>query len=99
MGGEGAVMTTLDGVTKKPVEQSAKRQAVAETGALVAFAEDPAAWQRLRAQPELINLAVEEILRWTSPPAHLMRTALTDLYLVKARDSCGRPSRRVDTFR
>jgi len=32
----------------------------------------------LLAQPRLINSAVEEILRWTSPITHSMRTALKD---------------------
>lgn len=35
----------------------------------------------LRAQPQLINSAVEEILRWTSPIAHIMRTATRDTEL------------------
>jgi cytochrome P450 len=35
----------------------------------------------LLSQPQLINSAVEEILRWTSPIAHIMRTATRDTEL------------------
>jgi cytochrome P450 len=62
---------------------------LAVSGALVAFAQDPACWQRLREHPELLNAAVEEILRWTSPPAHVMRTATTDVSLGEARIRAG----------
>jgi cytochrome P450 len=58
-------------------------------GALVAFARDPACWQRLREHPELFNSAVEEILRWTSPPGSTLRTALTDTSLGEARIRAG----------
>lgn len=43
----------------------------------LAFAEQPRAWQALRADPELIPRAVEEALRWASPTNHLMRRTLT----------------------
>ena len=62
---------------------------LAVAGALVAFAEDPACWERLRAQPDLFNMAVGEILRWTSPPAHVMRTALADTSLGEPRIRSG----------
>ena len=62
---------------------------LAVSGALVAFAQDPACWQRLRPHPELFESAVEEILRWTSPPAHVLRTAITDISLGEARIRSG----------
>lgn len=62
---------------------------LAVSGGLVAFAQDPACWQRLREHPELFNSAVEEILRWTSPPGHVMRTATTDISLGDARIRSG----------
>lgn len=62
---------------------------LAVSGALVAFAQDPACWQRLREHPELLDAAVEEILRWTSPAAHVMRTATTDVSLGEARIRAG----------
>jgi cytochrome P450 len=48
------------------------------SGAFLAFAEHPAAWRRVKENPELIDTAVEEILRWTSPPMHALRTAAAD---------------------
>jgi cytochrome P450 len=62
---------------------------LAVSGALVAFAQDPACWQQLREHPELLDAAVEEILRWTSPAAHVMRTATTDVSLGEARIRAG----------
>jgi cytochrome P450 len=55
------------------------------SGAIIAFAEHPAAWQRLRSEPSLMDRAVEEVLRWTSPPTHAMRTATADTVLGTAR--------------
>lgn len=62
---------------------------LAVAGALVAFGRDPACWQQFRAQPDLLDSAVEEILRWTSPPAHVMRTAVADISLGEARVGAG----------
>jgi cytochrome P450 len=44
------------------------------SGGLLAFAENPAQWDRLRADPALAPTAVEEILRWTTPVAYFLRT-------------------------
>jgi cytochrome P450 len=48
------------------------------SGALLAFCEHPDEWERLRAQPELVPDAVEEILRWVSPISHFTRVATED---------------------
>ncbi len=48
----------------------------ATTGGLVAFARNPDQWQLLRRRPELLDSAVEEILRYTSPLQHVTRTVL-----------------------
>ncbi len=45
---------------------------------LLAFAEHPDQLDRLRADPSLIDTAVEEVLRWTSPQLHFRRTATVD---------------------
>jgi cytochrome P450 len=45
---------------------------------LLAFAEQPEALERLRSHPELLDIAVEEVLRWTSPQLHFRRTATAD---------------------
>jgi len=49
------------------------------SGAALAFARHPEQWTRLRAQPELLPAAIEEILRWTTPILYMARTAACDL--------------------
>jgi cholest-4-en-3-one 26-monooxygenase len=51
------------------------------SGGLVAFAEHPGEWTRLREHPELLADAVEEVLRWVSPISHFTRTATEDYEL------------------
>lgn len=50
----------------------------AASGGVLALMADPDAWRRLRADPALVPRAVEEILRWTTPGMHAMRTAVVD---------------------
>jgi cytochrome P450 len=57
---------------------------LAVAGAVIAFARDPDCWRRFRSAPELLESTVEEVLRWTSPPAHVMRTAVADVPLGEA---------------
>src|SRR5262249_15099949 len=59
------------------------------SGGLVAFGERPEQWDRLRARPELLPDAVEEILRWVSPISHFTRTATGDYELRGARIRAG----------
>jgi cholest-4-en-3-one 26-monooxygenase len=49
------------------------------SGGLVALAENPGEWEKLRANRELLPEAVEEILRWVSPITHFTRTATEDV--------------------
>ncbi|WP_322516795.1 cytochrome P450 [Rhodopseudomonas palustris] len=60
-------------------------------GGLHALIEHPAELRRLRESPDLLNSAVEEILRWTSPVKHFFRTATQDYQLrgkrIRAGDS------------
>ena len=51
------------------------------SGALMAFQDHPDAYDRLRANPALLDSAVPEIIRWQSPVAHMRRTALSDFEL------------------
>ncbi len=48
------------------------------TGGLLALIEHPEQMAKLRADPALMPLAVEEILRWTNPVKHFVRTAVKD---------------------
>ena len=60
------------------------------TGGMLALIEHPEEMARLRADPSLMPLAVEEILRWTTPVKHFVRTAVKDCEIagkqVKAGD-------------
>jgi cytochrome P450 len=51
---------------------------IAIVGGMHALLENPAEFAKLRANPALMESAVEEMLRWTSPATHAMRTARRD---------------------
>ena len=59
-------------------------------GGVLAFAEHPGAYQRLRAEPGLMDTAIEEVLRWHPPVLSFRRTATGDTELA------GRSIRRGD---
>jgi cytochrome P450 len=50
----------------------------AMSGGLLALIEHPEQWAKLRAHPELVDGAVEEILRWTTPVIQFCRTPERD---------------------
>jgi cytochrome P450 len=50
----------------------------AMTGGLLAFLEHPAEWQKLRVDGGLVDRAVEEVVRWTTPVIQFARTATRD---------------------
>jgi len=47
-------------------------------GAMLALAQDPEQWARVKADRSLLAGIVEEAIRWTSPVQHFMRTAAED---------------------
>lgn len=47
----------------------------------IAFAEHPDQWDRLAADPGLLDGAVDEVLRWATPVLHMRRTAAVDTEL------------------
>jgi hypothetical protein len=51
------------------------------TGGLLALNQNPAQYDKLRANPALIDSMIPEIIRWQSPVAHMRRTALEDIEL------------------
>src|SRR5437899_3764285 len=55
--------------------------AFALSGGMHALVEHPEQLARLRADPSLIDTAIEEMLRWTTPGRHIMRTATEDVEL------------------
>jgi len=48
---------------------------------LKTFFEHPAELEKLRANPDLVGLAADEIVRWTTPVNHFSRTATRDVEL------------------
>ena len=61
------------------------------SGAVVALAEHPEQWERLRSDPSLVPTAVEEILRWTTPVSSFLRTATADTFLGGTGVAAGDP--------
>ena len=97
---DGAPLTDeqLVGYCELLVEAGNETTRNALSGGLVAFCENPGEWEKLRAQPELLPDAVEEILRWVTPISHFTRTATEDCEVggVKiASRRAGRPVLRV----
>ncbi len=50
----------------------------ATSGGILALIENPAEHARLKNDPSLLPVAIEEFLRWTSPVTHIMRVAKKD---------------------
>jgi cholest-4-en-3-one 26-monooxygenase len=59
------------------------------SGGLLAFCEHRGEWDKLRACPELLPDAVEEILRWVTPISHFTRTATEDCEVRGAKIRAG----------
>jgi cytochrome P450 len=63
----------------------------AMSGGLLAFIENPGEFEKLRRNPALIDTAVEEIVRWTTPVIQFCRTPTRDFELhgqkIRAGDS------------
>jgi cytochrome P450 len=51
------------------------------SGGLLAMNQNPAEYDKLRADPSLIPNMVSEIIRWVTPLGHMRRTALEDIEL------------------
>jgi cytochrome P450 len=51
------------------------------TGGMLAFLENPEQWDKLKRDPGLLDCAVEEIVRWTTPVIQFSRTATRDYEL------------------
>ncbi len=62
----------------------------AMAGGLHALIDHPEQLAKLQANPDLINNAVEEMLRWTAPVRHFMRTAQADT------EVCGQQIKKGD---
>ena len=49
------------------------------SGSIYALSKNPDQYRKLRANPELIDSFVPEVIRWQTPLAHMRRTALEDI--------------------
>jgi len=56
---------------------------------ILAFCEHPEQWDRLRADPGLLDTATEEVLRWSCPTHFMRRTATADTELAGAAIRAG----------
>lgn len=63
--------------------------AAAMAGGLRALAENPEQLRLLQQQPDLLANAVDEMLRWTAPVRHFMRTAQIDVDIAGTRVAKG----------
>ncbi|HEY0106328.1 MAG TPA: cytochrome P450 [Rhizomicrobium sp.] len=54
-------------------------------GGLLALIENPGQLARLKANPDLLNGAVDEIIRWATPVQHFMRTNVGDDYALRGK--------------
>ena len=59
------------------------------TGGVLALNRYPAEYDKLRANPALVNSMVPEIIRWQTPISHMARTAVTDFRLGDAEIKSG----------
>jgi cytochrome P450 len=59
------------------------------TGGMLAFLDNPGEWHKLRQDASLLDAAVEEIVRWTTPVIQFSRTATRDYELRDRRVSKG----------
>ena len=88
---EGAPLTEeqLVGYCELLVEAGNETTRNAISGGLVAFCQNLGQWEKLRAQPDLLPAAVEEILRWVTPISHFTRTATEDCEVGGVKISSG----------
>ncbi len=69
------------------------------TGSVLALNENPEQYDKLRANPELIDSMVPEVIRWQTPLAHMRRTALAGHRDRRQAHQEGRPRRDVVRLR
>ena len=77
---DGEPMEQLDQISYFIIAATAGHDTTAATvaGGMKALIEHPEQMEKLRANPELYNSAAREMIRWTSPVRHMMRTTTRD---------------------
>ncbi|WP_018653981.1 cytochrome P450 [Actinomadura flavalba] len=90
---DGAPLNDFDTASYYVIIATAGHDTTSSTisGGLQALVENPAELDRLRADPSLLPLAVDEMIRWVTPVKEFMRTATEDCELrgvpIKAGDA------------
>jgi cytochrome P450 len=75
VGGDRLSETDLDNFFSILVIAGNETTRIAIAQGVLAFCGHPQQWERLRAQPGLLDTAAEEVLRWTCPTHFMRRTA------------------------
>ncbi|HEX3791793.1 MAG TPA: cytochrome P450 [Pseudonocardiaceae bacterium] len=88
---DGELLSDFDAASYYVIIATAGHDTTSSTiaGGLQALLEFPDQWDRLRADPGLVPLAAEEMIRWVSPVKEFMRTAQADYTLHGVRISKG----------
>ncbi len=87
--GERLSETDLDNFFSIMVVAGNETTRIAIAQGILAFCEHPEQWDRLRADPRLLDTATEEVLRWTCPTHFMRRTAMTGAELGGAAIKAG----------
>jgi cytochrome P450 len=87
--GEALSETDLDNLFSIMVIAGNETTRIAMAHAVLAFCEHPDQWERLRAEPALLDTATDEVIRWSCPTHFMRRTAMTDTELGGARIRAG----------
>ena len=66
-------------------------------GGMRALLENPDQFAKLKRHPELLDSAVEEVVRWSSPVNHMKRKVLQD-YELRGRKLAGEPEQIHSAF-
>jgi cytochrome P450 len=82
--GERLSETDLDNFFSIMVVAGNETTRIAIAQGVLAFCEHPEQWDRLRADPGLLDAATEDVLRWTCPTHFMRRTATADAELGSA---------------
>jgi cytochrome P450 len=85
----GLTETELDNFFSIMVIAGNETTRIAIAQGVLAFSQHPAQWDRLRADPSLLDTATDEVLRWTCPTHFMRRTATADTTLGGAAIKAG----------
>jgi cytochrome P450 len=87
--GEALTEVDLDNLFSILVIAGNETTRIAMAHAVLAFCEHPEQWDRLRADPGLLDTATDEVMRWSCPTHFMRRTATADTELGRAAIRAG----------